>query len=74
MDTNGRLTQKVKRVRDAVARAARAATKEGTGTHVNIEQPTNIKVARNICREGGTAHASATQVTPVVQSQRDEPR
>lgn len=74
MNANDRLKQNVKRVRDAVQRGVRTASKGGRDGRIAIERPTNIKVATNIRRDGGTAHADATQRAPIEQSQEDELR
>jgi hypothetical protein len=57
-----------KEVRDAAKRTMREAAAGGDGSsHINVARRTNIKVARNIGHDGGTAHASATQVAPIEQ-------
>ncbi len=55
-------------VADAVKRAAHEAEKGGGGgSHINVSRRTNIKIARNIGRDGGTAHAFAGQAAPITQ-------
>jgi len=58
----------MREVRDAVSRVVHeAAAGEGDGSHINVARRTNIKVAKNVGHDGGTAHASATQEAPIEQ-------
>lgn len=53
---------------DAVKQAAHEAEKGGgAGSHINVSRRTNIKIARNIGRDDGTAHAFASQEAPITQ-------
>jgi len=55
-------------VRDAVSQVVHEAAKgEHNGGAINLTRRTNIKVAKNVGHDGGTARASATQVAPIVQ-------
>jgi len=55
----------IARAIDQVADAARDAP--AGGSQINIARRTNIKVAKNVGHDGGTVHASATQVAPINQ-------
>jgi carbamoylphosphate synthase large subunit len=49
-------------VADAVRRVAQEArTGSDAGSHINVSRRTNIRVARNIGNDGGTANAFAIQ-------------
>jgi len=62
------LKRGMKDVRDAVSRVVREATDgENRGDTINVARRTNIKVAKNVGHDSGTAHASATQQAPIVQ-------
>lgn len=74
MKARDSLKRGMKQVRDAVARVARDAEEGAASTHIDSDQPTNIKVAKNIRRDNSTAHASATQATPIEQHGDDETR
>jgi hypothetical protein len=63
----------MKEVRDAAKRTIRAAAGDDGGSHINVARRTNIKVAKNIGHDGGTAHASATQGAPIEQHGEDLP-
>jgi predicted site-specific integrase-resolvase len=68
------LKRGMKEVREAAKRTVRAAATGGDGgSHINVARRTNIKVARNIGHDGGTAHASTTQVAPIEQHGDDHP-
>jgi hypothetical protein len=55
-------------VADAVKHVAHEAEQGGgAGSHIHVARRTNIKVARNIGQDGGTAHAFASQEAPIVQ-------
>lgn len=60
----------IARAIDHVADAARD-TPAG-GSQINIARRTNIKVAKNLGQDGGTVHASATQVAPINQSESEK--
>jgi hypothetical protein len=55
------ITDAIKTVADAVHDAP------AEGSHINVARRTNIKVAKNVGRDSGTVHASATQVAPIIQ-------
>ena len=68
MNTGEDLKRGMKEVRDAAKRTIReAAAGSDGGSHINVARRTNIKVAKNIGHDGGTAHASATQDAPIIQ-------
>jgi len=58
----GALTEAAEAVRDAPTE----------GSRVDVTGRTNIQVAKNVGRDGATAHASATQDAPIVRT--GEPR
>ncbi len=62
------LKRGMKEVRDAAKRTIREAAARGnSGSHINVARRTNIKIAKNVGHDDGTAHASATQVAPIEQ-------
>jgi len=67
------LKRGMKRVHDAVNQVVRETAK-GDGGHstINVARRTNIRVAKNVGHDGGTAHASATQVAPIEQHGNDD--
>jgi len=65
---NGPLDAVTKAI-DTVADAVRDAPAEGS--HINVARRTNIKVAKNVGHDGGTTHASATQIAPITQDGRE---
>jgi len=68
MTAGGDLKRGMKQVRDAVEKVVHEATREGNDArHINVARRTNIKVAKNVGHDGGTAHASAIQHAPIVQ-------
>jgi hypothetical protein len=68
MKANDAFKRGMRDVANAVKQAAHEAKQGGgDGSHINVARRTNIKVARNIGHDGGTAHASATQEAPIVQ-------
>jgi predicted site-specific integrase-resolvase len=72
MSSGDDLKRVMKEVRDAAKRAIReAAAGSDGGSHINVARRTNIKVAKNIGHNGGTARASATQVAPIEQHGED---
>ncbi len=58
------ITEAINTVADAVQDAP------AEGSHINVARRTNIKIAKNVGRDSGTVHASATQVAPIIQRQR----
>jgi len=69
MNASDALKQGMRDMADAVKQAAHEAKKGGgKGAHINVARRTNIKVARNIGHDGGTAHAFATHEAPIVQN------
>ncbi len=67
------LKRGMKQVRDAVEQVVHEAAKDGADrSHINVARRTNIKVAKNVGHDGGTAHASATQVAPIEQHGEDD--
>ncbi|MDQ2787927.1 MAG: hypothetical protein M3Y58_23330 [Chloroflexota bacterium] len=75
MNASNNLKRGMNRVHDAVNQVARAAAKDADGhSHVNVARRTNIKVAKNVGHDGGTAHACATQVAPTEQHGDDQSR
>ncbi len=69
------LKRGMKRVHDAVNQVVRETAKDDGGhSHVNVARRTNIKVAKNVGHDGGTAHACATQVAPTEQHGDDQSR
>jgi predicted site-specific integrase-resolvase len=74
MNTGDDLKRGMKEVRDAAKRTIRAAAASSDGgSHINVARRTNIKVAKNVGHDGGTAHASATQVAPIEQHGEKDP-
>jgi hypothetical protein len=74
MKNSNDLKRGMKEVRDAAKRTIRAAAAgDDGGSHINVARRTNIKVAKNIGHDGGTAHASATQGAPIEQHGEDHP-
>lgn len=62
------LRRGMKQVRDAIDQVSREAAKERDDRrHINVARRTNIQVAKNVGHDSGTAHASATQIAPIVQ-------
>lgn len=75
MNVGSDLQQGMKRVHDAVDQAVRnAARGDDSHRHRNFARRTNIQVAKNVGHDGGTAHASATQVAPIEQHGDGESR
>jgi hypothetical protein len=71
--TGDDLKRGMKVVRDTVSRVVHeAAQGEHDRDTINVARRTNIKIARNVGHDGGTAHASATQVAPIVQRGDDD--
>jgi hypothetical protein len=55
-------------VADAVKHVAQEAERGGeAGSHIVVSRRTNIKIAHNRGRDGGTAEAFATQDAPIAQ-------
>lgn len=68
MTASDDLRRGMKRVRNAADRVVRAAAEGGDdGSRINVARRTNIKVAKNVGHDDGTAHASATQHAPIIQ-------
>ncbi|MGI8854677.1 MAG: hypothetical protein ACR2JW_02915 [Thermomicrobiales bacterium] len=68
MSSTDDLKRGMKEVRDAAKRTIREAAAGGDGgSHINVARRTNIKVAKNVGQDDGTAHASATQEAPIEQ-------
>jgi hypothetical protein len=66
--TGDDLKRGMEEVRDAVSRVVHeVAHGEHDGCTINVARRTNIKVARNVGHDGGTARASSTQAAPIVQ-------
>lgn len=75
MNVGDDLKRGMKQLHHAADMAVREAAKGDDGhSHVNIARRTNIKVAKNVGHDGGTAHASATQVAPIEQHGDSESR